>query len=80
MSEDRTQNLPNDDLRQILAQLTLINSRLDRVDSRLDSMDARLEKMDARLEKVEDKFDAVGAELLDMRTDIGRVKKRLPAA
>jgi archaellum component FlaC len=54
--------------------------RLDNIDTRLDSMDARLEKMDARLEKVEDKFDEVGAELLDMRTDINRVKKRLPAA
>jgi hypothetical protein len=42
MSEDRSQNLPNDELRQILAQLTSINARLDSVDSRLDGMDARL--------------------------------------
>jgi chromosome segregation ATPase len=55
-------------------------SRLDSMDTRLNSMDARLEKMDARLEKVEDKFATVAEELLDMRTDIGRVKKRLPAA
>ena len=47
---------------------------------KLDSMDTRLESMDARLEKVEDKFATVAEELLDMRTDIGRVKKRLPAA
>jgi tetrahydromethanopterin S-methyltransferase subunit G len=40
----------------------------------------RLESLDTRLEKVEDKFDAVAGELLDMRADIGRVKKRLPAA
>jgi chromosome segregation ATPase len=55
-------------------------ARLDSMDTRLDSMDARLEKMDVRLEKVEDKFATVANELLDMRTDIGRVKKRLPAA
>jgi prefoldin subunit 5 len=53
MSEDRTQNLPNDDLRQILAQLTLINSRLDRMDARLDGMGARFDRVDARLETIE---------------------------
>jgi|ERR671927_61245 chromosome segregation ATPase len=54
--------------------------RLDKVETRLDGMDARLESMDARLEKVEDKFTTVADELLDMRSDINRVKKRLPAA
>jgi archaellum component FlaC len=53
MSEDRTQNLPNDDLRQILAQLTLINARLDRMDARFDRVDSRLDSMDARLERLE---------------------------
>jgi predicted nuclease with TOPRIM domain len=47
---------------------------------RLDSMDNRLNSVDTRLEKVEDKFATVAEELLDMRTDIGRLKKRLPAA
>jgi broad-specificity NMP kinase len=41
MSEDRTQTLPNDEFRQILAQLTSINSQLDRVDSRLERLEAR---------------------------------------
>jgi predicted nucleic acid-binding Zn-ribbon protein len=41
MSEDRTQNLPNDDLRQILAQLASINSRLDGMDTRLERIEAR---------------------------------------
>ena len=48
--------------------------------TRLDGMDMRLESMDRRLEKVEDTFATVAEELLEMRTDIGRVKKRLPAA
>jgi tetrahydromethanopterin S-methyltransferase subunit G len=47
---------------------------------RLDKIETRLDSMDTRLESVEDKFDVVAAELLDMRTDIGRLKKRLPAA
>ena len=41
--------------------------------SRLDSMDARLSRMDA-------KFDVVGAQLLDLRTDVEMLKKRPPAA
>jgi predicted nucleic acid-binding Zn-ribbon protein len=53
MSEDRTQNLPNDELRQILTQLTSINARLDSVDSRLDSVDSRLDGMDSRLGRLE---------------------------
>jgi uncharacterized protein YdcH (DUF465 family) len=53
MSEDRTQNLPNDEFRQILAQLTSINARLDRIDARFDRMDARLDGMDSRLERLE---------------------------
>jgi tetrahydromethanopterin S-methyltransferase subunit G len=55
-------------------------ARLDSMETRLNSIDARLDSMDTRLEKVEDKFEAVAGELLDMRTDISRVKKRLPAA
>jgi chromosome segregation ATPase len=41
MSEDRTQNLPNDDLRQILAQLTSINGQLGDVRTRLERLEAR---------------------------------------
>jgi chromosome segregation ATPase len=53
MSEDRTQNLPNDELRQILAQLNSINTRLDKFEERFDRVDSRLDQMDARLERLE---------------------------
>lgn len=43
MSEDLTQNLPNNDLKLILV--------------RLDSMDARLNVIDTRLTKLEDKVE-----------------------
>jgi prefoldin subunit 5 len=41
MSEDHTQNLPNDDLRQIVAQLTSINTQLGDVRARLERLEAR---------------------------------------
>ena len=41
MSEDRTQNLPDDDLRQILTQVTSINTQLGDVRERLERLEAR---------------------------------------
>lgn len=41
MSEDRTQSLPNDDFRQILAQLNSINTQLSDVRARLERLEAR---------------------------------------
>ena len=55
-------------------------SRLDTIETRLDSIDTRLDSIDTRLEKIDDKFEVVAEELLDMRTEIKTVKKRLPAA
>ncbi|HEY0170222.1 MAG TPA: hypothetical protein VGB98_04150 [Pyrinomonadaceae bacterium] len=59
----------------------------EKVDARLhdtrpiwESVLSRLDSIDTRLERVDDKFDAVAAELLDMRTEIKTVKRRLPAA
>ncbi|MDT7540519.1 MAG: hypothetical protein QOE33_423 [Acidobacteriota bacterium] len=70
MSEDRTQNLPNDEFRQILAQLTSINSRLDRVDSRLDSMDARLERLEARDYDTKPIWENAFKEIADLRAEM----------
>ena len=55
-------------------------SRLDGIETRLDRIETRLDSMDARLEKVETKFEVVADELLDMRTDVHTLKKRIPAA
>lgn len=57
MSEETTQNLPNDPLNLILARLNSIDSRLDGVDSRLDAMNSRLDGMDSLLTTLEDKVD-----------------------
>jgi predicted nucleic acid-binding Zn-ribbon protein len=63
MSEDRTQNLPNDDLRQILAQLTSINSRLD-------GMDARLERLEARDHDTKPIWENALKEIADTRVEM----------
>ena len=64
-----------------------LTSLEDKVEARLhdtrpiwESVLSRLDSIDMRLERVDDKFDAVAEELLDMRSEIKRVKKRLPAA
>lgn len=41
MSEDRTQNLPHDEFRQILAQLTSINTQLGDMNGRIERLEAR---------------------------------------
>lgn len=53
MSEDLTQNLPNNDLKLILARFDSMDARLDSIDARLDSMDVRLNSMDARLDSMD---------------------------
>ncbi len=93
MSEENTERLEGGTPFEIrvLRELANLNHRLtvleEKVDSRLhdtrpiwEAVLARLDSMDTRLEKVEDKFAAVADELLDMRSDINRIKKRLPAA
>ena len=65
MSEELTQQLPNDLLRQILA--------------RLDSMDARLtaleEKVDRRLQETRPIWEGVLEQLKEMNTRLDRIEK-----
>jgi prefoldin subunit 5 len=88
MSEDRTQNLPNDELRQILAQLTSINARLDGMDARLESLEARdydtkpiwenafKEIADLRVEMREG-FTKVDAEFTGVHTGMDKLRGEL---
>jgi chromosome segregation ATPase len=88
MSEDRTQQLPNDALRQILARFDSVDARFDSMDARLDSMDSRLttleEKVDRRLqetrpiwEQVLIRLTAVEEGLASVREGQARVEARL---
>lgn len=67
MSEEITQNLPNDDLRLILVRLDSINTRLDSMDERLNNMDARLDRMDTRLDSMDERLGKLEARAYDTK-------------
>jgi hypothetical protein len=68
MSEELTQNLPQDGVRLILARLDSIDSRLDNVESRLstleDKVDRRLQDTRPIWEQVLVRLDAVEGQLV----------------
>ena len=70
MSEETTQNLPNDDLRHILARLDSINARLDTMDARLDGIDARLTKLEARAYDTKPIWENALKEIADLRVEM----------
>ena len=69
MSEELTQQLPNDLLRQILARLDSMESRFD---SRFNSMEARLDSMEQRLDRVETRLDLMDARLTALEEKVER--------
>src|SRR5438270_5910471 len=92
MSEELTQQLPNDLLRQILARLDSMESRFDSrfnsIEARLDKVEARLDSMDARLTALEDKverrlqetrpiWEAVLEQLKEVNARLDRTETRL---
>ena len=85
MSEETTQNLPQDNLRLILARLDSIDSRLSNVESRLttleDKVDRRLqetrpiwEQVLVRLDSFEGRLDSFETEL---RTSLRRFERQV---
>ena len=64
MSEETTQNLPNDDLRLILA-------RLDSIDKRLGTLE---EKVDRRLQETRPIWESVLEQLKEVNTRLTRVE------
>src|SRR5438067_1263126 len=60
MSEETTQNLPNDDLRLILARLDSIDTRLGSIDTRLTTLE---DKVDRRLMETRPIWEQVLARL-----------------
>lgn len=81
MSEDRTQQLPDGDMRQVLALLGSINTRLDSMDARLTALE---EKVDRRLhdtrpiwEQVLSRLTEIEARLTNVETRLTSVEERL---
>jgi chromosome segregation ATPase len=63
MSEELTQNLPNDDLKRILA-------RLDSIDAGLVDMNTRLEKLGARAYDTKPIWENALKEITDVRVEM----------
>jgi chromosome segregation ATPase len=51
MSEELTQNLPQDGVRQILTRLDSIDSRLSNVENRLSNVEGRLSALEDRVDR-----------------------------
>jgi septal ring factor EnvC (AmiA/AmiB activator) len=76
MSEETTQNLPNDVSRLILARLDSIDRRLDSMDQRLDSMDQRLEKLEVRAYDTKPIWERALAELVELSKRMDSLDRR----
>ncbi len=74
MSEETTQQLPNDILKLILARLDSKDGRFDSIDKRLSSMDARLtaveEKVDRRMQETRPIWERALAEIAGLRAEM----------
>jgi predicted nuclease with TOPRIM domain len=51
VSEETTQNLPQDGVRLILARLDSIDSRLDKVENRISNLETRLSALEDKVER-----------------------------
>lgn len=69
MSDELTQQLPNDLLRQILARLDSMDARFD---SRFNSMEQRLDRVETRLDSMEHRFDSMDARLIVLEEKVDR--------
>jgi predicted nuclease with TOPRIM domain len=71
MSEDRTQQLPNDALRQILARFDSMDARFDSFETRLTALE---EKVDRRLQETRPIWEQVLDRLTKVETRLKKVE------
>jgi archaellum component FlaC len=71
MSEEPTQNLPNNDLQLILARLDSIDSRLTSLETRMMTLE---EKVDRRLQETRPIWESVLEQLKEMNTRLTKVE------
>jgi archaellum component FlaC len=76
MSEETTQNLPDDVLRLILARLDSMDQRLNNMEARLDSIDARLEKLEARAYDTKPIWERALAEIIEIGKRVESLDRR----
>ena len=76
MSEDRTQQLPNDALRQILARFDSMDARFDSLETRLTALEDKVER---RLQDTRPIWEQVLARLTAIEERLTKVEERLTA-
>ena len=74
MSEESTQNLPQDGVSQILARLDSIDSRLGNVEGRLSALE---DKVDRRLQETRPIWEQVLTRLTAVEERLTKVEERL---
>jgi chromosome segregation ATPase len=71
VSEDTTQQLPNDALRQILARFDLMDARFDSLETRLTALE---DKVDRRLQETRPIWEQVLDSLTKVETRLGKLE------
>lgn len=91
MSEETTQNLPNNDLGRILARLDSIDARLDNMDGRLENLESRaydtkpiweralaeIIEVGKRLDGLDRRFSILNDDVVHTRADVRKLEERL---
>lgn len=90
MSEEPTQNLPDDSSfeERVFSRFDSVFVRFDSIDARLDSMDVRLDSVEARLQTVESQaerraletkpiWERALAEILEVKQGLENVERKI---
>ena len=84
MSENITQQMPNDDLKRILARLDSIDVRLEKLEARAydakpiwEQTLAELFELGKRMDSLDRRFSVLNADVLQNRADYRRVERRV---
>lgn len=84
MSENITQQMPNDDLKRILARLDSIDVRLDKFEARAydtkpiwEQALAELFELGKRMDSLDRRFSVLNDDVLQNRADYRRVERRI---
>lgn len=77
MSEDRTQQLPDDGVRLILSRLDSIDIRLTSLDERVAKLDGRVAKLDERITKLDERVAKLDERVTRLDERVTRLDERV---
>ncbi len=80
MSEDRTQEFPQDSIgERILAELTAVRQELGATNSRLSKLEDRFDTFERRLDTLETRFNAFDSRLSSVESRLGALEEKVDA-